>query len=260
MKKIQPFHFAVISGAVVSGLFRLQQVRTGFEPQTALPIAENLWRILLPVALIAFSAIFFLILKTKNSKQQPVSFADGFRASPALSFLPMIALLPILYSGVASINSFRMGREWMDAISAITALLIAASFFPMARSFAFSHNNETHPAYSPNLLLLPPIALVVRFVAVYRVVSINPILDAYWPEFLALAAITLAFYRLAGFNFQRGNTRFFLFWSSLSVTLSAAAWFDPGISVADKTFLGGCGLFLWVMLTLRLSTQRHTTH
>lgn len=263
MKQIHPFQFAVIGGGVLACMLRIQEARTGFEPETGLPIAENLWRILLPVALIALIIVFFLILRKTAPGPQPSSssFTDCFRASSALSFLPLVALLPILYSGVSSIMAFRISREWTDALCAATALVMAASLFPMARWFAFpGHNDADGLSFSPNLLLFPPVALVVRFVAVYRVVSINPVLAAYWPEFLALAAITLAFYRLAGFDFQRGNTWIFLFWSALAVALSAAGWFDPGISVADKTFLGGCGFFLWVMLTLRLSTLNHTTH
>ena len=67
------------------------------------------------------------------------------------------------------------------------------------------------------LILIPPVAMVVRLVSAYRLDSINPVMERYWIELLALSFLTLACYSLSGFAFQSGNLRRFVLYAGCGV-------------------------------------------
>ena len=93
--------------------------------------------------------------------------------------------------------------------------------------------------------------LVVRLATAYRTESINPVLEAYYIDLLALVFLTLAFYRLSSFAFRAGQTRRFLLYALPAVVLCLAALADSR-SLYDTLFFAGGGVTVLGFLLLRL--------
>ena len=93
---------------------------------------------------------------------------------------------------------------------------------------------------------------MVRLVTAYRTESINPVLEAYYIDLLALVFLTLAFYLLSSFAFHVGQTRRFLLYAIPAVALCLTALADSR-PLYDTLFFAGGGLTALGFLLLRLN-------
>ena len=134
-----------------------------------------------------------------------------------------------------------LGRA-VSLAEGVLYLLCSLSLFPAARAA------KAGGQLNANLLLVPAVCLVADLVLVYRASSVNPVLQRYYVEILALAFLILAFYRLASFGFRCGQLRLFSLYAMLAVALCLTAAADSlyllvsGASPAD----GLSGLAFWL--------------
>jgi len=135
---------------------------------------------------------------------------------------------------------------WMGSVSprellilGVLAVVSAVSLFPAVA--ACRHGNLNTGSFNGNCLLIPVICMVVRLVMLYRIDSVNPVLQAYYVELLAVVLAAMAFYQLAGFAFGQGKTRWYGVCSGLAVVLCMASLGD-GHDVSGTLFYGGCAL------------------
>lgn len=276
MKNSRVFSALALGGGAAAFLLRLLQNRTGFEPDTGLSIPGNPWGILLPVLLAALAAGTLLLTRSLPREDPPPAFDDAFRTPNAgpirlLSLgagcLLLSALLELLrcplytetLQGMADGNSgFRalvIGNPLLapraSLLLGVLGLAGALSLLPAIQA-CLRRPRLQAVAFDIRLLLVMPVCLLVRLVFVYRVESVSPTLAAYYVELLALAALTLAFYRLSGFGFRAGRTDRQMLWSVLSVALCLAALADcPGLS-AGFLYAGGA---LAQLAFLRMRTE-----
>ena len=72
----------------------------------------------------------------------------------------------------------------------------------------------------PGVVLLTPVyALVLQLIFVYRATAVDPVLANFYPEILALAALTAAFLEFSAFAFRNGAPRIFVPLASMAVVL-----------------------------------------
>ena len=69
------------------------------------------------------------------------------------------------------------------------------------------------------VLLTPVYALVLQLIFVYRVTAVDPVLAHFYPEILALAALTAAFLEFSAFSFRNGAPRIFVPLAAMAVIL-----------------------------------------
>ena len=143
------------------------------------------------------------------------------------------------------------GREHL--VVGLLSLLSAASLLPAVPACRIRPEGETRKPFQSPLLLVPVCCLVVRLVFVYRVESVSPSLTAYYVELLALAALTLAFYRLSSFAFQSGRPRRFALYTCAAVVLCVAALADGGPHLSSLLLYAGGATALLGFLLLRLA-------
>lgn len=267
---------AVLGGAAAFCL-RLWQNRTGFESDTGLPIPGAPAGVVLPVFLAAIAVVLLLLVRRLPRE------ADGDCLLPRdfsvedsrLLFLPVAGILLMAAAGLADLyEGFGLGsllaqlQAAADPYAAVSSasvfspgaqkllgllsLLSAGALFP-AIAACRQGQRETDAFRSSPLLLVPPVALVVRLVLVYRVDSVNPVLGAYYVELLALVFLTLGFYRLSGFAFRAGRTRMFAFYACSAVVLCLASLADGGPCLSTLLLNLGGGTVLLGFLLLRLA-------
>lgn len=276
MKNSRVFSALALGGGAAAFLLRLLQNRTGFEPDTGLSIPGNPWGILLPVLLAALAAGTLLLTRRLPREDPPPVFDDAFRTPNAgpirllslgvgcllLSALAELLRCPLytealqgMADGTSGFRALVIGSPLLapraSLLLGVLGLAGALSLLPAIQS-CLRRPRLQPVSFNVHLLLVMPVYLVVRLVFVYRVESVSPSLAAYYVELLALAALTLAFYRLSGFGFRAGRTDRQLLWAVMSVALCLAALADrPGLS-AGFLYAGGA---LTQLAFLRMRTE-----
>lgn len=278
MKKTVLLPVIAVAGGAVAFVLRLLQNRTGFEVSTGLPVPGNFAGLALVACFAVLAAALLLLVRKlpKDAANGPVFPADFTTENTALLFLPVAGILLIALSGLADLyEGLTMGNllaqmkaaadpyglaveastagfsSRAQMILGVLALLSAAALLPAAIS---CRKKEDAKPFSGNLLLAPPVALVVRLVLTYRLDSVNPALEAYYVELLALVFLTLAFYRLSSFAFNAGRTSRFALYVGLAVVFSLATLADGGPHLSSLLLYAGGAVTVLGFLMLRFSS------
>ena len=255
-------------------MLRLLQNKTGFEPATGLPIPGNAPGMALAVFLAVLAAALYLLARLLPAEtEEGPFFPEDFRtANAGLVVLPVMGIFLMAVSGVldiaagaALLNSLEavggpdgptvIWSTWGPAsgltftpkarmLAGALALVTAVSLFPAAACCRCRPGVRPRTA-SPALLLVSPVCMVARLVLAYRVDSVNPSLQAYYVEILALAFMTLAFYRLSSFAYHAAKPRRFALYAGAAAALCRRRGHPAGLfaAVADGGTLrvGDCG-------------------
>ena len=265
-----------VLGGAVAFLLRLLQNRTGFEPDTGLPIPGNVPGLALVVLLaVLAAALCVLVWKLPKEADPGPAFPQDFATTDTrLLTLPVMGVLLIALSGLldlaggfgitlggpsledayvlsAAMETYIPGPAFSQKALLLMGLLSLASAGGLFLSVLSCRPREGRAANGTLLLIAPP-ALVVRLVLVYRVDSVDPALEAYYVELLALVFLTLGFYRLSSFAFGAGRTRRFALYTGAAVVLSLAALTDGAAGISSTLLYLGGALTLLGFLLLRL--------
>ena len=265
-----------VLGGAVAFLLRLLQNRTGFEPDTGLPIPGNVPGLALVVLLaVLAAALCVLVWKLPKEADPGPAFPQDFATTDTrLLTLPVMGVLLIALSGLldlaggfgitlggpsledayvlsAAMETYIPGPAFSQKALLLMGLLSLASAGGLFLSVLSCRPRESRAA-NGTLLLIAPAALVVRLVLVYRVDSVDPALEAYYVELLALVFLTLGFYRLSSFAFGAGRTRRFALYTGAAVVLSLAALTDGAAGISSTLLYLGGALTLLGFLLLRL--------
>ena len=271
MKKHVLFPLAAFAGGAVAFVLRLLQNRTGFDA-IGLPLSGNIPGIAL-IAVLLLSAALLFVLSRSLSPAGEVSFPQSFAVeNPTHLFLPVAGILLMAIAGLADLyealtfnNLLVQIQSAADPYSStipeaavqagfssasqlilgIASLLSAGALFLAVLA---CRKQESSPLCG-TFLLVTPVALVVRLVMTYRIDSINPSLEAYYVELLALIFLTLAFYRLSSFAFGDGRLPRFALLSGLAAVCSLATLADGGPHLSSLLlYLGGSVTVLGFLL------------
>jgi len=266
MKKYNVLPLAAVVGGAVAFVLRLLQNRTGFEPETGLAVPGNLFGIALVVLLIVLAAGVLVLARAWPGKGEcvPVFPADFSVEDPrqltlpvAGAFLIALAGLADVFEGLTSGNLLAQMRAAADPyglsaaemplfssrVQLILGLLLLLAGAALLLSVIACRRKEAG-TYSPALLLVMPVVLVVRLVLTYRADSVNPSLEAYYVSLLALVFLTLAFYRFAAFAFEAGTAGRFAFYAGAAVVLCLASLADGGPHLSSMLLCVGGTVFL----------------
>jgi len=278
MKKQWMLPLTALAGGAVAFVLRLWQLRAGFEADTGLPIPGSPAGIVPAVFLLVLAAaLAALVLRllpkeTGTGPALPRHFAarDSRLLMPAVAGLILMALAGLAdlweglgagsllqtmqaaadpYSAYETVQSFQMAGKTQLTLGALS-LLSAVSLVPAVLA---CRRNPEAPLKTAPALLVPPVALVVRLLAVYRLDSVDPALGHYYVDLLALVFQTLAFYRLSGFAFQAGRTRRFALYTCWAAALSIAALANGGPYLSALLLNVGGSAVLLGFLLLRCS-------
>lgn len=279
---------AVLGGAAAFAL-RLAQNRTGFESATGLPIPGSAAGTALAVLLAALAILLLLLVRQlpRETEQGPAFPADFSTGDAKLLTLPVAGVFLMALSGLADLyeglglgsllwklhtaaspndpyalsSTLVLESYGASAFSARTQLLMGVLSILSAAGLFFSllacrsREGAAPKPFNGNLLLIAPVALVVRLVLTYRIDSVNPALAAYYVELLALVFLTLGFYRLSSFAFRSGRTRRFALYAGAAVVLSIAALADGSPYLSSILLYAGGALTLLGFLLLRLAAR-----
>lgn len=278
MKRELTIPMLAAAGGILALALRTWQNRTGFEAATGLPIPGAPAGRLLLVLLLLLAAVLTLLAFRLPKEETPPSLPENFSgtsplwATPAAAGGVLVALSGAadLLEGLGFGNLMLRLQAAADPAGALYADLSfsAGSAFPTrvqlllgvmslfsgaAMWMALASCRRQAPCKAPALLLVLPVDLVVRLVLTYRIDSVDPALEAYYVEILALVFLTLGTYRLSSFAFQGGETRRFVLYGSLGAVMGIAALGDGGAVLSSPLLYVGGALSLLGFLGMKLS-------
>lgn len=258
-----------LAGGALCFALRLVQNRTGFEPDTGLPIAGNAAAIALPVVLAVVAVAVLLLAWPLPAEKEEVSLPFTCYFFTTGSLLPALLVSVVFLWGISgALEIFSaLGQSSGGSSEIITSsgiflfphlspllglmsVLSALSLFPLA-SACRHRPGQGYAPISGNLLLAPAACLVVRLVLVYRVESVSPVLGAYYVEILALSFLILSLYRTSSFAFRCGRTRRFAVYTACALTLCITVLADCR-SVTDVLLYLGGALLMFTLLSMRI--------
>lgn len=277
MKKQLLLPLAAAAGGAAALVLRLLQNKTGFEAATGLPVPGNAPGTALTVLLAVLAAVLWLLARLLPAEtEEGPFFPEDFRTVNAgLVALPIVGIFLMAVSGALDIAA---GTALLSALEAAggpdgpvviwsvwgapsgltftprarmlagaLALIAAVSLFPAAACCRRRPGVRPRTA-SPALLLVSPVCMVARLVLAYRVDSVNPALQTYYVEILALTFMTLAFYRLSSFAYHAAKSRRFALYAGAAVALCLAALADGESLSALLLYAGGAAVLLGFLL------------
>lgn len=267
MKKHLLFPLLSAVGGICGAVLRFLQNRSGFEPDTGLPIPGNPYALLLPGMLFLLAALTLLLCLRLPKEDLSDGFADAFSAhskagvmlavagiflwclSGAAGVLPVIMSHGELYTVTAAGLYYPVSAaaQRLELILAVALVISAACMFPAAATRRFKDFAATG-----NLLLVPVVYLVLRMTLSFREISISASQQAYYVELMAMVFLTLCLFRLSSFAFQGGSTRQFVLYSVMAAVLCITALVDAA-ALGDRLFYGGGACLAAGFLLMRLS-------
>lgn len=264
MKHTGALPLVTAAGGAAAFSLRLAQMRTGFSPETGLPVAGALHGRLLIALILAFSVLLALLVQPLPSRRpEPRPLEDVFSAPGAAPLLYAGAALLALAGAAWGFSILRGGvvipgsgaARWIALLSGGVMLAAGICLLP-AVSAACGGRRAGKSRVPPALFLPAPAAAVFHLVLVYRLRSSAPGLSAYAVELLAVCFAAAALCRLAGFAFDDGCVRTFAFLAGETVLFCAAALANRR-SAGESAFFGGCLLlFLGLLFALRTGAGR----
>lgn len=260
-----PFAAALCGGAAF--FLRLMELRTGFEVSTGLPIPGNaatvtLWTFCgIACAVLGILAALCLPGQGGNSPAFPFFTDSEFLLTPVVAGGLLLALaggadlvegmsqgsLLARIRGASLVNAAILRSSGLGVrVQIFSGLMILAAAFALLLSAAACRGSSGRGA----ALMLIPAALTVRLVIIYRMDSVNPVLEDYAVELVALVLLTLGFYHLSSFAFAEGSLRVFTFFTCAAEVFCIGAMAEEGRYLSVPLIYLGASLALVGFLLL----------
>ena len=242
MKRFSASILGVCFGAA-GFVLRLLQNRTGFEPDTGLPVPGNIPALALPVLLVLAAVVLYLAACRTLPQKAEEPFEVRFRLDDKGGLTAVLAGSCIMAaSGVMDLLEAVWGhRRGMEIVATGTGgsgvaigVLSVVSGVCLAAGTILCRRKNTPPL----IFLAAPVCLLARLILVYRLRSTDPVLADYYLEILGLMFLILATYRLSGFAVQAGRPRIFTLYGE-AVVILALTMLPDGAAPAMVLMLGG---------------------
>ena len=261
---------AAVGGAAAL-ILRAWNLRTGFETGTGLPVSGPSFPALL--ALLAAVALSLLLQSRRLSERGAPRFpfragrsalcapaiagafllalsgaADLFESvtgHSALSALRGVETYEYVYAGLISGESVGMSAG-VQRFAGLLTLCAAWAVFVCVR--ACLRGNLPFRA----IVLIPAVALSFRLVTIYRIDSVNPVLQDYAPALVALTLQVLGFYFFSAFAFDCGNLTAFAVSSGAAACAALCVVLDESDYISTPLALCGSAAALIGFLLMAL--------
>lgn len=177
---------------------------TGFEAETGLYIAGNIWSYALLAACGGIAVVLFAIvlnMKRNGRTVLPTDYAAALGGTTAV-FRPLYTLLSIIMALGALMLFFTASADLYPAFQYVLALLgiAGAGGFLLMMSAATRRRDPPLNCFGATLLI---ILYCFWLIVSYRENAATPVVWGYAMELLAIACSLVAFYYVAGIPFGR---------------------------------------------------------
>lgn len=241
----------VCAAGAFGTFFRWLQNQSCFDAETGLlnPSALNY---IVPLSIIAAGVLFFFLVR-KLKKQELEPPKDIFEVFNGTSILYPIAFMGIaLVTLIGSVVTlFNVADEKYASVYRLAAGLAAVSAvtFPI---ICTSRRKHYMPGIIGAFMCLPIVVFSVLLLACYKTNSSEPVIWSYCIEIVTCCICILAFFRNAGFAFDRPAPYKAIYLSMLAAFMCFTTLADSRSIGLQMIYLGFAGMLvteLWMMIS-----------
>lgn len=267
MKQTKRIALAALAGGIAALVLRIWNLRAGFEEGTGLPVSGNpsFPSLLITLALVLLS---LLLLSRHLSEHGNPRFPFHTQRKSVCMLLVAGAFLLALSGAADLFESFSNQRilaasrryayiglidgeavgmsTGVQCASGLLTLLSAWAVFECARA-CLSGTLRFRA-----LVLLPAVSMSFRLVTLYRIDSVNPVLENYAPGLVALVFQVMGFYAFSAFLFESGDLRHFAVAAGGALTMALCVLVDKVDYISTPLMLCGSAASLTGLLLLAL--------
>lgn len=260
MKKDLLAPVAALLGGGVGVALRRWQLSAGFEPETGLPLAGAPANLVLPIwsALVALA----LVLLCRNRRMSPRwETALDARGKPLFLTACVLGGFLLLGSGVGEWMALSTqgltGNTWGARLLPLLRMALCVLGCLCAIFWTKDLSRRAEGARQSLSILELCLLLCVWLISDFRARAIDPVVQNYLYEVLAIVCALMAFYYLAGYSFQTGRPRRTAAFCLLGAYFSLVTLAD-GHSLADVCRYGFIILFLTAHAALLLTSSEES--
>lgn len=239
--------FIVCGSACILGIFgafiRWLQNTTAFEAGTGLPIPSALWSGVMAgfmiLCVLGLIAVLYRFRGLESAGSYPEAFKGGPLIRGAASWAGMVL---ISGSGLITLVSSLSPLSVFDLVMGLAAIASGICLFFILRGI--SGGRPAGP-----LFVVVVLYLCLFLIWEYKNYASDPVLWHFALEILALAAVLLAFYYLAGFCYDRPKPLRAIYFSLLGAVFSISTFADSA-PAASHMVSAGLSLVLLVFALL----------
>ena len=252
-----------LGGGAVGFALRKWQLSTAFEAESGLAIPGAPAALILALWSALLAAALLFLCRGARSGPDAGSVPDG-RGNRIFLTAGVLAAFLLLSGGVADFVAGDLALRTLPGMVLAKGLSILRSVltllgFPCALLWVRALYRDPDSARESLPLLELWLTVCVWLIADYQHRAGDPIVMAYAYEMLAIAAVLMALYYLAGFVFQTGKPFPMLWFSLMGIYFSLVTLAD-GHTLGDLARYGFCVLFLCAHVYLFLAPRRGDDH
>ena len=232
--------------AAFGGFFRWLQNQVSFDPETGLAVVGSRW-MYVTAAWLVIAAVILLVQSrraiNRDRVRRPETFEQAFH--PVGGYTGVFVLLCGLLMAAGGVLLFFTVPFSDRQRSLLQVVAVIAAVYGFLFPFQLADKGE-RPRTATVVFSAIPIALFAFWIVVsYKSNIVNPTITAYAVEIITLCVLTIAFYQVAGFAFDRPRPIRATFWALFAAFLCI-------VSVADKHYFAVHLIFLAAGLMLML--------
>lgn len=240
--------FIVCGSACLLGIFgafiRWLQNTTAFEPDTGLPISSAVWSGVMAGFIIVCALGLIVVMSRFRGLESAGSYPAAFKGGPLIRGVASWAgLILVSGSGVFTLVSSLSPLSVFDLVMGLGAIASGICLFFILRGI----NGGSRTAGA--LFVVVVLYLCLSLIWEYKTYASDPVLWHFALEILALSAVLLAFYYLAGFCYDRPKPLRAIYFALLGAVLSISSFADSA-PAASHMIDAGLSLFLLVLALL----------
>ncbi len=216
--------------AAFGGFFRWLQNQVSFDPDTGLAIVGSMWPYVTAVWFVVTAVILLVQSRraiNRDRVRRPETFEQAFHPVGGYTgVLVLICGLLMAAGGALLFFTVPFSDRQRPLLQAVGVMALVYGFlFP----FQLADKGE-RPRTGTVIFSAFPILLFAFWIVVsYKSNIVNPTITAYAVEIITLCALTVAFYQVAGFAFDRPRPIRATFWALFAATFCF-------VSIADKHY------------------------
>lgn len=223
----------------ITGIFgafiRWVQNTSAFDPETGLATPQAFWSYAMAVFMVLCAAVLVFLVRRLNSFSSADAYPDAFSGGKAICTGASFAVLILMGSGglLTTVDAVQrsaavsggMSAILFDLVGGLLAIGCAVSLFFILRGI----NRPEASGRSPFVVVV--LFMCFRLIAEYKTCASDPVLWHFAVRILAISAVLLAVYYLAGFRLGRSNVKKTVYFSFLGIILSIS-------TLADRVSVG----------------------
>lgn len=227
--------FIICGIACIAGIFgafiRWVQNTSAFEPETGLSIPHSFWNYGMAIFMVLCAAALIFLIRSLRGYKSLDSYPEAFSGGKLICTISSFASLILMGAGglLTFIGAARqrlsvtgdMSSAVFDLIGGLFAIAGAVALFIALRGI---NNAKASARRAPFIIVV--LFMCFRLINEYKTCASDPVIWHFAVRILAIAAVLLAFYYLAGFCFDSAKIWRTIYFSLLGVILNISTLAD----------------------------------